>query len=174
MTNERELKQLWYTAEHYWEAANAVYNPVTNGKLKCADVAKSFATSAISEHPSNEIKSINFLLADISSAAIRLVTIDERFFEDCGRRIMPRYLDALNKNKKADILVSHLRNGLDTWIHQLLRDNAAHVENSQTGAVSIFNARQKAIESLTVNEVVLAMRKVMQVYKEELKTAKII
>jgi hypothetical protein len=171
MTNERELKQLWYTAEHYWEAATAVYNSDTNGKLKCADVAKSFATQ---KHPSNEIKSINFLLADISSAAIRLVTIDERFFEDCGRRIMPRYLDALNKSKKADILVSHLRNGLNTWIHQLLRDNAAHLENSQTGAVSIFNARQKTIESLTVTEVVRAMEKVIEVYKEELKTAKII
>ena len=164
MTNERELRQLWYTAEHYWEAAKAVYNPVTNGKLKCADIAKYFATP---KHPSDENKGVNFLLADISSAAIRLVTIDERVFEDCGRRIMPRYLDGLNKNKKADILVSHLRNGLNTWIHQLLRDNAAHVENSQTGSVNIFNARQKTIESLTVNEVVRAMKKVMQVYKEE-------
>lgn len=165
MATERELRQLWYTAEHYWDAAKAVYDPATNGKLKCGEVAKFYDTL---RQPSDDEKRTNFLIADISSAAVRLCTIDERFYEDHGRRITPGYLDNLNKNKKADILAARFREGVNAWIHQMLRDNTAHVENSQTGPVNIFCARQEVIESLTINEVVSAMEKVMKDFKREL------
>jgi hypothetical protein len=162
MDSERELRQLWYTAKHYWDAAKAVYDPATNGKLKCGEVAKFYDTL---RQPSDDEKRTTFLIADISSAAVRLCTIDERLYEERGCWIKQKYSMNLNRNKSADILISCFRKYIDTWIHQMLRDNAAHIER---GGGNLWQARQEVIESLTINEIVIAMEKVMKDFEREL------
>ena len=103
MPIERELRQLWYTAEHYWGNAKAVYDPQTNGKLKCGEVAKFCDTS---RQLSDDEKLTTFLIADISSVAVRLITIDERLYEDKGWRIKPRYSDNLNYKLPSSVLTN--------------------------------------------------------------------
>lgn len=176
MPIERELRQLWYTAEHYWGNAKAVYDPQTNGKLKCGEVAKFCDTS---RQLSDDEKLTTFLIADISSAAVRLITIDERLYEDKGWRIKPRYSDNLNYKLPKDILASLLRKDIDIWIHQMLRDNAAHIESQITSQdagklSSLWKARQIVLEELMLSVIFNAMENVMKVYKKTLGDEKLI
>lgn len=173
---ERELRQLWYTAEHYWVNAKAAYNPQTHGQLKCGDVATYCDTQ---RELSVDEKLTTFLIADISSAAVRLITIDERLYEGHGERIKPRYSDSLNCKKEKDTLKLLLLQGIDNWIHQMLRDNAAHIESHDTSTdggkfSTLWKARQVVLEELTLSAIFDAMGNVMQAYRKALEDKRII
>ncbi len=148
--------------------------------FKCADVAQFYEPGIPPKGSAHSIA--NLQIAHMSSAAVRLCTIDER----CPR-INPRYLDLIKSEKKdkppqrfdgltddqiRERLTQELLGRIDMWIHQMLRDNIGHTERSEAGNHKfkklLWSARQDVIESLTIVQVVTAMEKVMKDFKKEL------
>ncbi len=109
------------------------------------------------------------MLAHLSSAAVRLVTIDERFKEDhnCGITLPYKkelkYTQSQKQLKKAFVVKK------DQYIHQMLRHNVAHDERSRkSGNQMLLHARQEAIESMSINQIFNAMDAVMEKFRKEL------
>ena len=172
---KREINQLWFFAKYYFSLATKL-----NKKLpqKCLDktpgyIAKKYLNLS---DASRDAKRAILMTAHLSSCCVRLVTIDERIKENFGRsnRIFPNYLNK-SKNSKTTKTIAQLRTILlhnkGKYIHQMLRDNVAHIERSRhrnKRKEDLFEARQRALESLTYREIYDCVDKVLQRFKEDL------
>ncbi len=167
MKNGREIRQLWHVAETYFQGARELRDANSNHlHQKSTRIAK-FYEQAI---PTDQHKrDLNILLAHLSSAAVRLVTIDERFKEDHNYRITPPYGQEVGNTKSQTQLTKALMAKRDPYIHQMLRDNVAHVERSKKpGNQKLWHARQEAIDSMRVEQIFNAMAAVMEKFRKEL------
>ena len=116
---------------------------------------------------------VHIVLAHASSAAIRLVTIEERLnkynksfawrnYYDQKSNITPK-----DKPSYTTLLSSHRA----VWLHILLRDNAAHLER---GGKMMYEARQAVIESMTANEILNELVAISQQIHDILKAEKVL
>lgn len=151
MSRDREVRQLWDAAEGYFRAAKEKVRSVRPYlKYTPGDIVKFYDRK---RRRKKHEKELNMLLAHLSSAAVRLFTIEE-----CGIRVTENYL---GKGYSKDDLV----NRRDEFIHRLLRDNVGHYEK---GGKPDWSARQEALESLTIREIVRSMARIMKRFKNEL------
>ena len=119
------------------------------------------------------------MTAHLSSCSVRLVTIDERIERNLGEnnRIFPNYLNESKSPKTAAQLQTALLQNKDTYIHQMLRDNIAHIERSphkNKQKENLFAARQSTLESLPFHEIYDSINKVVQRFKKELVTKNVL
>ena len=174
MRHSREIRQLWHAATEYLKTADGMlkrlepyqnYNP--------GRIAKFFDERRVPKDPDR--LSLNMLLAHLSSAAVRLCTIDERFEEDHNRRITEYYLTELSLAASQDALTETLIRHRGKYMHQLLRDNVGHIERSRKHPKKkLVHARQDAIEGMTIKKIFDAMTLVREKYREELVDKKIL
>lgn len=87
MKNDREIRQLWDIAETYFRSAQELRDAYRNHLGQRSSRIAAFYKTKI---PTDQYKAkLNILLAHLSSGAVRLATIDERFKEDHNYRITP-------------------------------------------------------------------------------------
>ena len=170
-SHEREIRQLWDVAMTYWEFAKDIANdmPDVNKRLTCDEISKYYDT-AIPTDP-NE-KCVSILLAHLSSAAIRLVTIDERLQKaGCARVFTNKYRDLYKSQVDC---VSWLNSEFANFVHQILRDNAAHIEEANDKNEDLYLARQEVVRKKTVEEIFNAFSGVMEKFALELRKRTVI
>jgi len=167
MKNDREVRQLWHAVEEYFQQAKELRDANKNRLSQKSNRIAKFYEKGM---PTDQYKKdLNILLAHLSSAAVRLVTINERFKEDHNYPISPPYEQKLRNTKSQEQLKKALIARLDQYIHQMLRHNVAHVERSRAGGnQTLWHARQEAIESLSVEQIFNAMAAVMAKFRKEL------
>jgi hypothetical protein len=166
MKNGREIRQLWHTAQTYFEEAQKL-RKTNKGSLnqKTIRIAEYYEDAIPREQRK---RNLSIMLAHLSSGAVRLCTIDERFKEDHNCRITPQYDKDTKGLTKLRTKTTLLKN-LDMYIHQMLRDNVGHVERSKSsGNQILWHARQEIIESLRIEEIFKAMANVMNTFSKEL------
>lgn len=164
-SHEREIRQLWDVALTYWAFAKDIVNvlPDARKRLTCDEISKYYDTAIPTDL--NE-KSVNILLAHLSSAAIRLVTIDERLQKaGCARVFANKYQDLYKPQVDC---TSWLNNEFPNFVHQILRDNAAHIEEDNGKDKKLYLARQEVVRNKRVEEVFSAFRGVMEKFALEL------
>ena len=170
-SHEREIRQLWDAAVTYWGLSKDIVKDVPEGskRLTCDEISKYYDT-AIPTDPTE--KCLSILLAHLSSAAIRLVTIDERLEKAGCARVFTNYQDLYRS--QADC-VSWLNSEFANFVHQILRDNTAHREEANDkdrDRKQLYLARQEVVRGKTVEEIVNAFSGVMEKFAIELpKTA---
>jgi hypothetical protein len=163
-SHQREIRQLWDAAMTYWGLAKDIVNdmPDVRKRLTCDEISK-YYDSAIPTDP-NE-KCLCILLAHLSSAAIRLVTIDERLQKaGCARVFINEYGNLYGKSQhmsQADCS-SWLNTEFANFVHQILRDNAAHIEEANEKDKDLYLARQEVVRKKTVEEIFDAFSGVME------------
>lgn len=165
---KREIRQLWDAAVTYWNLAQSIVSALPNERrqvmmeLTPTDIAQYYDTAIPTDQTERRL---NILLAHLSSAAIRLYTIEERF-EKAGQthdRVFENYLDLC---KKESDLPRWLDSRFSDFAHQMLRDNAAHIEEDP-GKI-IYPARQEVIRRKKVEVIFNAFRGVMAKFTDEL------
>ena len=159
-SHKREIRQLWDVAVTYWELAEDIAKDIPDGRmlLTCDEISKYYDTGIPTD--SNE-KRLNILLAHLSSAAIRLVTIDERF-EKAGCRVFLKYRALYKSSLPTDCEVWINSNFAD-FVHQILRDNAAHIEEANDKNMEqLYRARQEVVRGKTLKQIVNAFGAVMK------------
>ena len=167
-SHKREIRQLWDVAVTYWELAKATMKdmPDEHMLLTCDKISE-YYDAAVPTGSSE--KRPNILLAHLSSAAIRLVTIDERL-EKAGCRVSPKYLALYTSSSPADF-EAWINSNFADFVHQILRDNAAHIEEANdrdANKEKLYRARQKVILGKTLREIVNAFDAVMKKFTPEL------
>lgn len=167
MKNDREIRQLWHIAEMYFREAQELRNANKNHLSQKANRIAEFYKKTI---PTEQFKTeLNILLAHLSSGAVRLVTIGERFKEDHNCDITPSYKQEWKTTRSLAQLKKALLTKRNQYIHQMLRHNVAHIERSKKGGnETLWHARQEAIESMKVEEIFDAMAAVMDKFRNEL------
>ncbi|MFQ5800052.1 MAG: hypothetical protein ACE5H0_15350 [Bacteroidota bacterium] len=167
MKNDREIRQLWHIAKTYFQRAKELRDANKNHLRQKSNRIAKFYEKAI---PTDQHKKeLSILVAHLSSAAVRMVTIDERFREDHNYRITPPYGQELKYTQSQARLKKALMAKRDWYIHQMLRDNVAHVERSRKpGNQTLWHARQEAIESMSVEQIFNAIAAVMEKFRTEL------
>lgn len=174
MKDDREIRQLWHIAETYFQSAKELRDAnKTHLGLKSNRIAGFYKKTMPTD---NHKKELSILLAHLSSAAVRLVTIDERFKENHNYRITPLYEQELKKTQSQEQLKKILMTKRAQYIHQLLRHNVAHVERSRKNdnKKMLWHARQEAIESMSIEQILSALAAVMEEFRKELVDKKIL
>ena len=166
-SHKREIRQLWDVAVTYWELAEDIAKDIPDGRmlLTCDEISKYYDTGIPTD--SNE-KRLNILLAHLSSAAIRLVTIDERFEKAGYARVSINYLKLYEREAN---YVSWLDSNFASFAHQILRDNAAHREEANDKGKNkerLYSARQEVVRRKTLKEIVNVFDAVMKKFTLEL------
>lgn len=168
-SHKREISQLWDVATTYWHLAGNIKRDLQQCKmaLTSAKVAEYYEQNSVDQ----TVKDLNVLLAHLSSAAIRLVTIDERLEKPpCARVFQSNYVNIYKKEKKSqEECALWLNREFDNFVHQILRDNAAHIEEAEdyVRMKPLYFARQEVIRNKTVEEIFNAFGKVMTKFEKD-------
>lgn len=171
--HEREIRQLWHAATTYWDLAKKLSKALPADKMQLTSeaIARPY-TTAIPTVQDEWGPSI--LGAHLNSAAIRFATIDERFKEEQQGRVFDYYIDEFDNYAVKDSATAQslLTSRFDEFVHQLLRDNVAHIENPQKGISAerkiLFQARQTVLLGKTLGEQFEALQGVMATFESEL------
>ena len=181
MDHSREIRQLWFFANSYFEEAK---------ELKIRNCGHLDITlTAIMDFYKNGIpteiyrKELSLSVAHLDSAAIRLCTINERFRSDEKREIMKDYFAEFRKRRgelsKKELWTSNysemeFRKNITQYMPQMLRDNVVHIERAEDKRYGvIWEARQNVIESLKVIEVFNCMQSAIELFQTNLRNSKI-
>ena len=164
-SRKREIRQLWDAAVTYCNLAKEIADRMPD---ECRQVKMELTAAEIAQYyekafPTDQTeRCLNVLLAHLSSAAIRLCTIEERLGN-------PRnYLDSGTSQKRPSIW---LNKHFGDFVHQLLRDNAAHIEKGTAknkNRERLYRARQNVICDKRVNEIFNALQGVMTKFTRKL------
>ncbi len=139
MDQIREIKQLFHAGVNFFRLAQRGYDKLSASqrKLTVKDVAAAFERNV---YASDE-KRISIVLSYLSSAAVRISTIDE-------------VLGLKPPNKKLYRTMSK------DYIYHYLRDNIAHKE-PDASAEDYMVRRQSFIDKQSVEDVCVGIKKVM-------------
>lgn len=174
MNHSREIRQLFQIADEYFKSASALRKVSKNHlNQKSARIAKYYEKGM----PTDSYKTaLNLLLAHLSSAAVRLVTIDERFKEDHNYAIFLPHENECQSGIRQTQLKKTFVSKRDQYMHQFLRHNISHIERSKNSPRKrvLWYARQDAIESLSVDQIFNAMSTVIEKFRKELIDKKIL
>ena len=123
---------------------------------------KQVATWFDTSRPDRDKEEFTFAVAHMTSAAIRLTTIDEILYKE---KEIPT---AKITQGKCDEQPCYKAGNpepviMKEYIHQLLRDNAAHLENDPN-----YKIRQTFLESLKIGPVIDWMEQIIHKYESEL------
>jgi hypothetical protein len=171
MKHDREIRQLWDVAVEYCDAAKALLKSNPNYRRYRSSRIALFYERGIPVDKSQ--REPNIILGHLSSAAVRLCTIEERFWEDHRCRITKPYKAEAERTSNQNQIKIALVKNKDIYIHQLLRQNVAHIERARKGG-ALWHTRQEALESLKVEEILQSMQKVMDKFRKELAGKRII
>lgn len=169
---EREIRQLWLFSKHYFSLARKLKKKLPENSLNKTLLDISYKYPNPFDATGND-KRLMVMTAHLSSCSIRLCTIDERIEKNLGKssRIFPNYLNEFKSSKKIIQLQAALRQNINKHIHQMLRDNVAHIERSPASKKqkgNLYEARQRVLESLTYQKTYDSVDKVLQKFKKEL------
>lgn len=163
---KREIRQLWFAAEEYFCIAKQMFKDSrlnTYLPLTMHETSKWF-DSGIPKVA--EQREITLLVAHLSSASIRLCTIDECFFDEKDK-IIPGNYTRLPSFKAGKLTKADIKgNG---YIHQILRDNIGHRERAGP-----YVPRQDCIDALTVQEIFEYLNEIMKKFGNALRSKSII
>jgi len=165
---KRQIIQLWITARSYVlkaRRAGAETRQITHGDIKLK-----FEEGCT---PSADDLQILYMGADLTSAAVRLVTIEEILHSLEPRRSTTGYQSLVGYFGTKDLHPRlELGTGLDSWLHVLMRHNLAHEEPLISDPSSESNwrrlQRQQVLESLTVAQSCTSLRVVVETLKKVL------
>jgi hypothetical protein len=135
----REIKQLLHAAVNFYRLAKRAYDKLSTSqrKLTVIDVATSFERNV---YPNDENR-ISIVISYLSSAAIRISTIDEVLGLKPQNDTLYKQMDMAN-------------------IHHYLRDNIAHKEPDACAKQDWLN-RQRFIDEKSVEDLYLGISKAM-------------
>ena len=141
---KREIRQLMFVAERYLSLSEPARHQASR---KLGDTAAHFESGAT---PSGEIQQLTFLAADLSSAGIRLATIDEILYRADSDR--PGYKTCVRYFSWKDLPEGSALPNDAEWLHVMLRDSIGHDEPPQGRTTSLATRRgerQDLIEGLS-------------------------
>ena len=183
MKNAREIRQLWAIAKWYFAEAKKLKIKHIEYISHCTatDVAKYYEV----EIPTGSFeKELSLLGAHLSSAAIRLCTINERFVKDGIGEIIKDYMSEFRKHRpelikkelwNSTYFKEEFRRNIRMYLPQMLRDNVAHRERGENPKYrDIWQERQDVIESIKVIETFEVMQSTLQQFEKELRNKKFI
>lgn len=153
---EREIRQLFFAASHLmadldkrFASADAVVKALMEKEMSY--FANLFAAK---ESVVNETDKICVIFgADLASAAVRLVTIEERLRSGGQLTAYGAFQDlvgAVKGDQNFPLLRDAFDRQLDTILHILLRDNVGHVEPANQGSPIWWRARQDVLSRLSL------------------------
>jgi len=183
MKHAREVRQLWAVAKWYFEEAKKLKIKHIEYIRQCTatDIAKYYEAGV----PTGKFeKEVSLLGAHLSSAAIRLCTINERFVKDGIGEIIKDYMLEFRKHKRdlikkglwnRDYFEAEFRKNIAMYLPHMLRDNVAHRERGEQPKYrDIWHTRQDVIESVKVIEIFKVMKSTLQKFEKELINKKFI
>jgi len=165
--HKREIRQLWFVADHYLKTAKRYKNRLTNGDLSTTigDIAKIDQRFDESKFGGSE-RSIMLLNAHLASCAIRLSTIDEIL----GKHYTSTRWDVYKglKAKGNGLKESDIEDNLKNIAHCLLRHNTAHREKQPAGFNGWKSTMEKALQKVTIQKLHENMELVIQRIKNDI------
>ena len=177
MDHSREIRQLWFVAKHYFTEAEKLkveWCKYLDNKL--TEIMSFFKNGTPKEDYEREL---SLLVAHLNSAAIRLCTINERFWEDWNDKIFKYYQEELLREQKkfedekhwnSDYLAKELIRNKKEYLPLMLRDEVGHIEEGKSKKKEvIWQARHIAIESLKVIEVFTCMQSAIERVEKKLR-----
>jgi len=171
---KREIRQLWLFAKHYFSLARRLKKklPAVYLNKTPRDIADKYPNPF---DATGHDKRVMVMSAHLSSRSVRLRTIDERIEKNLGEnnRVCSNYLNLCKSGRPVAELQRILLQKNEQYIHQMLRDNVAHIERSphrNKHKEDLFKARQQTIENLTFREIYDSMRNVVKTFKKNLKS----
>lgn len=174
MKESREIRQLWAMITSDLKTVDSIVKKCgTRMNLTSEKIATYFSTKM----PSSRIaKDLNILSGTLASISVRLQTIAEIFEERHKYTIFNSYRGKYKNNISVEKLKKTLIENRDHYMHQLLRDNIGHLEPLRKSKKKevLYEARQKAIESLCIVDIKDSILKITKKFKEELKSCKVL
>jgi hypothetical protein len=114
------------------------------------------------------------LSAELSSAAVRLVTIEERLRSLGQLTPYGAVQDLIGNVKDEKLLRDAFEQQIEQMLHILLRDNVAHIEPSAQGGKPYWRARQKVLEAQTLGGIAETLTGIRRVIEKRLKARGVI
>lgn len=151
MEQAREIRQLMFVAEWYLSQAEPARLETVR---KLGDTAAEFMPGTM---PSSEGQRLTFLAASLSSAAIRLATIDDVLRRDPIHDPRPAYVECVGYFGWTSPDPAWTFPSCTEWLHVMLRDAIAHSEPPQDTGENAQQAerrseRQSLIQQLRFSE----------------------
>jgi hypothetical protein len=174
---ERELRQLFFVASNGLRKArsqirnaNSARQAILQKNMKFfADLFTGKTLTLNADH-----EWCVLLSAELSSAAVRLVTIEERLRSAGHLTRYGAFQDLVSEVKHEKLLRDAFEKQLDQILHVLLRDNVAHIEPSAGGGKPYWRARQRVLESQTLGGIAQTLTTILRVIDKCLKTRGVI
>ena len=168
----RELAQLRFAAEYYLQLAKRLKRRIeseSSSRMPLDETIRNLSANfAVALQAKRNELSVHRLIAHLSSAAVRLVTIEERLSGLCHTPTSRQDLDAKAKGNDRSSLGKLFAKNRSKWLHIFLRDNVAHIERANKPK---YQARQDSIESMTPREIFEEMTKITKRVLNTLKKA---
>jgi hypothetical protein len=170
---KREIDELWFAASYYFSQACKRQKKSPKKWLKKTPKNISVPYRKPSAYTKQE-KNLRIMTADLTSCAIRLFTIEERLEESCGgnNRVFPnKYLDNCKKLTTVADIETELKQKLDKYLHQILRDNTVHIEQStsKNNKINIYQARQNIIVDISYQKIYNLITKSFKTFEAKLR-----
>jgi hypothetical protein len=167
--HKREIRQLWFIADHYLKTAKRNKNRLTNKDLSTtisniAEIGQRFDQSKFG----GSERTIMLLNAHLASCAMRLTTIDEILGRHYTSRRWKDYKDLISKGKKGTLKECDIENCLEVIAHCLLRHNTAHREKQPAGFNDWKSTMEKALQKVTTKELYKNMELVIESIKNDI------
>lgn len=174
MKESREIRQLWAMITSDLKSVDSL-------AIKCGTqmnlTSKKVATYFSTKMPSSSVaKDLNILSGTLSSVSIRLQTIAEIFEKRHNHIIFKDYRSEYDNNISVEKLKEKLVQNRALYMHQLLRDNVGHLEPLRKSKKKevLYEARQKAIESLRIVDIKDSIVQIVKRFRVELKSCKVL
>jgi hypothetical protein len=120
----RELTQLWFVSEKYFELALSEKDRIPQAALKWT--VKILADKCKEQSELSRNKNLIYFVAHLNSCAVRLYSIEENLRSDRWVRY-----DTLKKCKDEGKIRHEIEQNLAVYIHFLLRHMVAHSESER-------------------------------------------
>lgn len=171
LTNEqkREIRQLWFVAEHYFQEATKLTKIFSSNLNQTGKEIERFFELNI---PNDEIKcGLTLLSAHLASAAVRLCTIEDR--------LQTGLIDSVEGvcGKDMESIRAQYKRGIEKYLPYLLRHNIGHIEDGESNAPykqDRWKARKIVLESESLISVYSVMDSIFQDFKKHLISQKTI
>jgi hypothetical protein len=145
---KRELRQLWFIAQHYWGLAQELAKQYVKELDKgISSIACQFNSMVIPSKNTIEY-ALTLLGAHMASVATRVTSIDEVL----NSGIRTKYMEILKHWNDKD-LQNEFDLALKDYIAVMLRDNVGHVERNN----KIYKRREVYLEGKTYKELYEAL-----------------
>lgn len=167
--NNREAQQLFLVAKYYYHCAISVPKKDVNINKTSAELEK----KKIQLNKQGKLDNENKIFAHLTSSAIRLATLREKFEElDLGKDYKIEFRKNINASS-ADIrkVSNKILYNISDYIHVLLRDAVAHYENEETIE---RKARGDIIRKVTLSTAVSALHDLLKKCEQQLKSKNLV